>query len=232
MNNRLTSKKINDAVLIGGLVFNDKPLQELCKLFENVQFIDINKFTFTEAKQQVINLIQSAKRQIALIGYSMGGLVALSVYKQLPASIKLILINSSPFFMQDKDWHGISYINYKRLLSKLSKFPLCQFIDHFICMSSFPNISKYCTRLNLVSEYCEINKLTSWLDLILTIDLRKNLNKATQPILIILSEYDCIVPTLNSYNNRYITKTILPNSSHASLNTYKIKQRIESFLSC
>jgi len=74
---------MREYIVIGGFLFNNTPLDFILEKLNNVRFIDINILdkidTLEDILQQVheivLNVPDSSK--ISLIGYSMGGLIAL-----------------------------------------------------------------------------------------------------------------------------------------------------------
>ena len=74
---------MREYIVIGGFLFNNTPLDFILEKLSNVRFVDINILdkidTLEDILQQVheivLNVPDSSK--ISLIGYSMGGLIAL-----------------------------------------------------------------------------------------------------------------------------------------------------------
>ena len=112
-------------LLIGGFGFNDLPLKAISKLFGESMFIDINQFSENYTLLMMANhLIQTQSEYQAdyIVAYSMGGLVLLKAIElsSIRLANKLILLNSTPCFMANKNWQGVSHQDYESLLTRLS----------------------------------------------------------------------------------------------------------------
>jgi pimeloyl-ACP methyl ester carboxylesterase len=228
----LTANQPINAVVIGGLIVNVNPLKQLLGLFSQVKFIDINCLSFEEARQQALSHLNHCENPAVLIGYSLGGLVALSLEQLLAPTVKLILLNALPFFLSEPNWIGIKLANYAKILAKFKQLSLAQFCDHFICLALYPDIPSFNHRLSLVSQYVNTKKINHWLTMLATTDLRQQFNTIQRPTLLILSIADTIVPSSNSLTTLWVRQLTLSNSTHAKLNFLQINPILHEFLAC
>lgn len=219
------------AIVIGGLILNQQPLSEIINIFQDTTFIDINNFSLEEIEQQIIRILNSAIVTPVLIGYSTGGLIALKILPQIQNLIhKLILINSTPCFMQQANWHGITQANFDKLRMKLNTLSLANFKDHFCCLSLFPHTLSSDERSTLLSEASNTAKIYNWLQVISTLDIREFIPKIDTPTLMIYSQLDHLVSNKNEFSNSQITTHTLQNSTHAKLNKSELIEIIMGFI--
>jgi pimeloyl-ACP methyl ester carboxylesterase len=220
-------------LVIGGFVLNNMPIAALTELSTRVNFIDINgfaaPFTLDDITRTVEEIIYSYKEPVILVGYSTGGLVAIRLTTQIPNLVnKIILINSTPCFISQDNWQGISVDNFSRLTKKLHNLPLEQFKHHFSCLAFYPDVYKQLSQWQ--SNLCTKENLANWLDIILTTDLRQELAEISKECLAIYAINDHLVPNTNHLDNQFFTKSTLDDSSHASLNLSTLVNQIKGFI--
>ena len=103
VNNNNNMVNIMDIVLIPGALNTSKLWTQQMSLFQqkSIDFVDVlNSDCIVEMASRYAPI---APKKFTLIGFSMGGYVALELYRQLPDNIeKLILINSAANVMSEK----------------------------------------------------------------------------------------------------------------------------------
>ena len=130
-------------IVIGGFVLNDLAIKPLNLISNRVKFIDINTFeapfNIEVATNKVIKIIKSYEEKVILCGYSTGGLIAIKIANLVPDILsKIILINSTPKFLSDDNWHGIKLDDFSRLEKKLENMSLEQFKQYFSTLAMHP----------------------------------------------------------------------------------------------
>lgn len=213
--------------LIGGLCFNQTPLNCLFKL--NLNFIDINllptPFSLNDMANHVIQQLNPEGNNI-LFGYSTGGLVAIHVASLLPDMVKqIILINSTPKFMQEDNWEGIKSEEYNKMLVKLNNLKLIDFMSYFASFAAYPKKIKSKVYRHFFSK---TNKATllNLMNILHTTDFRPQLQQLQDKTVLINSDYDVLIA-----RNSIATKQIyLPDSTHLEPNEEYLLKTINQVL--
>lgn len=144
-------------------------------------------------------LLPQLPEHFILIGWSMGGLYATRMAIEAPERVlQLINITSSPRFLVDKDWPGVSKEVFNTFYQNLindSRSTLIEFLklqsinDEAINLDQLPSVSG----------------LKSGLETLVTWDLRGHLEHLTQPVCYLFGRLDPIVPVslMNSMQKLY-----------------------------
>lgn len=213
-----------NTILIGGLILDDSPFKDLMSHYTDYQYFDINHTTLEHLQAELIKTINSLDN-VLVIAYSTGGLILLSIYEHIKQkNIKLILINSTPFFMEDTNWAGIKYTDYTNLKNKLNQSNLDTFKQYFSTLSSYPY-----KRHEISSSANSQHYIALWLEFIKNTDLRELISNITTPLLIINSEHDIIAKHNLLITNKYIKSKLLTKSSHSILNNQELINTITEF---
>jgi pimeloyl-ACP methyl ester carboxylesterase len=227
--------KINDPmiIVIGGFVLNDLAIKSLRQISNRVKFIDINTFEapfdINIATNKVIEMIESYEERVLLCGYSTGGLIAIKIANIIPDILsKVILINSTPRFLSDDNWHGIKLDDFSRLEQKLENMSLEQFKQYFSTLAMHPYRDTELSKL--LSETTTKGTLANWLQIIKTTDLKEELADISVEMLAIYAANDHLVPNSNTLGNNLFNKYTLQESSHANLNTTELITKIKEFV--
>ncbi len=220
-------------VVIGGFVLNDLVMKPLNKISNRVKFIDINTFeapfNIEFATNKVIEIINSYEEKVILCGYSVGGLIVIKIANLIPDIInKTILINSTPRFLSDDNWHGIKIEDFSQLEQKLENMSLEQFKQYFSALAMYPYRDNQLSKLQ--SEKSTKATLANWLQIIKITDLISELANVSVAMLAIYAANDHLVPDSNTLGNHLIDKYTLQESSHASLNTVDLISKIKEFI--
>lgn len=214
-------------ILIGGLGFNQSPLNCLFQL--NLDFIDINlfasPFSLDDIAHFVIQHLDAAGNNI-LFGYSTGALAAIRVGILKPDMIgQIVLINATPKFIQEGNWNGIKPDDFKKMLVKLNKLDLTDFMLYFASLAAYPRK----IRSNSYTGFFSNNNKSTLLNLmnILAVtDLRSQLEQLEDKVVIINSDYDVLIAR-NPIKARQI---YLPDSTHLKLNEIELLREISQIL--
>jgi pimeloyl-ACP methyl ester carboxylesterase len=224
------NKKIHQHIIVlGGFLIDIKPvLSPYISNINNVliDFIDINRLAISDNIELILNNLTKQIKlltnltnpiDITIIAYSFGGICAIYCQKLIPNCTKLILINATPKFIEDKYWQGIKENEYNKLIKKLQNMSLENFIPYFIKLAYHP----YPADTNLINYIISINYdkkiLINLLYLMQKVEIINTLKDIKIPTIMIYSKYDILVP-YNNLNNNNITAISIDNSSHLNFN--------------
>jgi pimeloyl-[acyl-carrier protein] methyl ester esterase len=202
-------------LVIGGFVLNAKPLEFITSQLKNYHYIDVNQlppeFTLQSQAQTIISQYVCDKQKIQIIAYSCGGLLALTLLQLAPENIhKLIMLNSTPCFMAQENWQGISNANLQRLRQRLNKQSLTEFADYFTTLAAYPESIDKKDALQWQNLAVNRDTLMTWLELIEQSDLRPIAEKFATRIVWINSATDSLIPNPTQNSNH----KIISNSTH------------------
>lgn len=227
----MNNYKLLNVILVGGLILNQKPLNGIINNFKVNTFIDINGLSISDVENAILMAVRLSNNHAVIVGYSTGGIIALKILPQIENLIyKLILINSTPRFIEDANWEGISQKNFNHLLNKLNNMSLSNFAQHFCNLSLFPEVVSHDKCQLLQSLLISKLNINYWLKIILEMDVRKNLQTISIPIAFIYSANDAIISDKNNINSPLITKYTLNKSTHAELNHLELIKYMSEFI--
>jgi pimeloyl-[acyl-carrier protein] methyl ester esterase len=166
--------------------------------------------------QWVDEIIKILPQNPILLGWSLGGLLAIDIATKIPLS-RLILVATTPKFVQTECWKfGIDADNFRQFSTTL-KLDLTQGLKRFASLQ-VQNKTQL-KKLNLtIEQYPASTKaLNQGLEILLTTDLRVQLRALNLPILVILGDKDTLVPATitqwygqNKINVRLLSSGHLP----------------------
>lgn len=139
------------------------------------------------------------EQRCVLVGWSLGGNIALRLAEKYPQRIKsLVLIASNPHFIATESWAGMQPQVLNQFMSNLQKNPT-QALQRFI---SLQVQGKEDTKSSLIKIKASLQEcalptydvLMSGLYILQTADLRRALKNSKCPVQMILGELDTLVP--------------------------------------
>ena len=215
-------------IIIGGLLINDYPLRGIMEHFPHHRFIDINNNDYNQIKITLQTLTVNKQRQCVLVGYSTGGLIILKLLSETSLNIdKIILLNSTPYFLADGHGQGIKRPDFEKLKLRLIKQPFADFCSYFHQLCFYPQLLP---KQTICTPSATTDTTQYWLDFLQHHDLRNVLAGVTQPTLLLYSELD-VISQVNHFNdNRQLRVRILNDSTHGYPNQTKLLNYITEFL--
>jgi pimeloyl-[acyl-carrier protein] methyl ester esterase len=167
------------------------PLVPQLKRFYQLILVDLPGFGMTpmmdwcEFKEQLSNLLP---KRFALVGWSMGGLYATRFASELPERVSLLFnVATSPYFLADALWPGLSTEVFMSFNNKLAHHP-SETLDEFVQLQL--------NRATLVlpsRKTPSIQALQSGLNILESWDLRSALAHIDIPICFLFGRLDIIV---------------------------------------
>lgn len=160
-------------------------------------------------------LVHSAVSRIShrysLLGWSLGGQIALDLAAAMPASIeRLILVASTPRFAAAPDWpHGMRPVALEKMAAQLRN-DYHRTVDDFLELqvrgsSDGANVLAQLRSALFVHGEAQIAALEAGLDTLGTTDLRAGLPNVRMPTLVIAGQHDRITSPAAS---RFIAQTV------------------------
>jgi pimeloyl-[acyl-carrier protein] methyl ester esterase len=181
-------------------------------------------------------LIKSCPDNAALVGWSLGGLIATLLYLDYPEHFThLILISSTPKFTQADDWIGISEAQAKKQLSAAEK-NILNYQQQFLSLACHPNQSPELTHeLAMHIQQTDSAQLIPYLRFLFDTDTRAAFTTISIPVLQIISDRDRIVTKEQSMQSERLLQhqiNIIPEAGHMLLKTHpsNIAQSIREFI--
>lgn len=149
----------------------------------------------------LVDAVQAAlpPQPCALVGWSLGGNIALRLAEKYPQQIQsLVLIASNPHFLQIKQWPGVetqvlqefAHNLQNNVTATLLRFMSLQLQGMIDMKASFKQVK-------VAMQECEpprIDVLMGGLDILQNVDLRIALQDLSVPVQIILGKLDTLVP--------------------------------------
>ena len=159
-------------------------------------------------------IIKILPKNPILLGWSLGGLLAIHVASQVPTT-KLILVASTPNFVQSDDWpYGIDEDNFRQFSDAL-ELNLSKGLKRFVSLQTQDKTQLKTLNQSIDKFPASTKALNQGLETLLTADLVDEFNQLKMPIEVILGNHDTLVPyrISNCYDKSKI-KTQVLNTGH------------------
>ena len=203
--------------------------------------LPLNPYTFTSVAENIRHKINKYKKKSYIIGYSLGGRVALYCLDLFPQLLKGIILESShPGLKNNKDKQKRYGQDLKLFQQVNSSEELKLFLSQWYCNPIFKNINKHKNYFSMINKktnnnIANLKKSLEYLSLGIQENFWPLLKITNMPILFLSGELDCkysqIGKNLANINQKIIEINI-KNTSHNTHFTHPEKyiSEIESFL--
>lgn len=184
---------------------------ELINVCDYLVSSDFNKIT-----KQIVKLIPN---NVNLIGWSLGGQVALSIAAKYPNKIKkLITISTNPKFIAQDDWPGMYKETFADFYHRFVNEPV-ETVNYFfrLQLMGIKNLKRFIAQLPQVKNI-NVDKLKHGLQILQKIDLRNLIQDISVPNLHIYGKRDRLVPHQISAHIK--NAKIIANASHMPFFTH------------
>jgi len=211
-----------DLVLLHGWGFNSELFNDLIDQYKNqyrITKIDLPGHGRSNDVEGGINewcdeIIKKLPNNPILLGWSLGGLLAIKIATKIKIS-KLILVASTPKFVQSESWpYGIDEHNFRQFSDSL-QLNLSKGLKRFVSLQTQDK-----TRLRALNQSIDefpasTTALNQGLGIILTTDLVNEFKQLDIPTKVILGDHDTLVPQQisNWYDKANIKMQVL-NTGH------------------
>jgi len=174
---------------------------------------------------------QCPKTPFTLIGWSLGGMLAIRLAQQYPECIRqLVLFNSTPLFCQHASWrhgskpewlHHIQHAVQHHDMNMMNRFFALMFHQTNISRRTYQHIARHAVDKQHPPSP---NALLHGLNILEQWDLREVLTQITQPTLLIHGEQDAVIPVeASQYMAQHLphaTHHIIAGAGHAPFLTH------------
>ncbi|MDB3870075.1 alpha/beta fold hydrolase [Candidatus Thioglobus sp.] len=149
-----------------------------------------------------------------LLGWSLGGLLAINIARQVQIS-KLILIASSPNFIQNDDWKfGIDAANFNQFSNAL-QLNLSKGLKRFISLQTKDKSQIKQLGSSIDTFPASTTALNQGLEILLNTDLTEQFLALDIDIKVILGRKDTLVPSaVSSWYESQSIDTVILNTGH------------------
>lgn len=217
-----------DLILLHGFAMNApflRPLAEKLSAHYRVHLFDLPGFGNNQEHALsshpapiAEHLIQHLPEHAIWLGWSLGGLIASWIAIHYPSHVRaLVNLASTPYFIAEPNWPGIQINAFVDFLKQL-KMNYAQAIQRFLFLQLEQKTAQRTTVRQLKQSIPPLLKVTldASFQLMINIDLRKQLSSLARPCLYLLGEKDQLIPVeIASYLSGPPMKTvILPEAGH------------------
>jgi len=202
----MIKKELMELVLIHGWGFDNRIWKKFILHLEDqwrVTCVDLpgygarGKLAQADIDQIVSNIESDVPENAVLFAWSLGGLIAMKLAQSRNDIKALVLVASSPCFLNKLDWqHGVEPADFDQLLSQLSedKIKTLQTFAGLVTMGEVhPRQTLNELNEHLVRGVPDQETLMSGLEILRDEDLRQTMKKQICPIGLIFGENDILV---------------------------------------
>lgn len=172
---------------------------------------DIHEFHEPTLSQIAEVILAQVPPQAIWLGWSLGGLIAQWVAIHYPHRVKaLISVSSSPRFLEEPNWPGMSVEYFETFRRKLKQNVKKNMME-FVMLNTYPNHNKqnilFLREVLFSVPLPNLKTLEYSLEILKITDLRSIISKIKCPNLYLFGENDCLVNMKNAFQ----IKKMIPN---------------------
>jgi len=211
-----------DLVLLHGWGFNSELFNDLIKQYKGqyrITAVDLPGHGRSNDIDGGLDkwcdeIIKTLPKNPILLGWSLGGLLAIKIATKIAIS-KLILVASTPNFIQANDWpYGIDE-NHFRQFSDALELNLSKGLKRFVSLQTQDKSQLKALNQSIDKFPASAKALNQGLEILLTTDLVDELNQLKIPIEVILGNHDTLVPyRISNWYDKAKIKTQVLNAGH------------------
>jgi len=211
-----------DLVLLHGWGFNSELFNDLIDRYKNqyrITMIDLPGHGQSDDVNGGLDewcdeIIKNLPDNPILLGWSLGGLLAINIATKIKIS-KLILVASTPKFVQSEDWpYGIDENNFRQFSDAL-QLNLSKGLKRFVSLQTQDKVQLKALNQTIDKFPASTKALNQGLEILLTADLVDEFNQLKMPIEVILGNHDTLVPyRISNWYDKSKIKTQVLNTGH------------------
>jgi len=139
---------VSSVIFLPGLGFKANIWSDIAVHFSNSKCVDLPQITNPDIEMLINKLVQQIPNNSIIVGWSLGGLISLFLYKYFPQKCsKIIMVCSSAKFLEAENWSGIKPDYDLRNFIKLVQYPCRNIAIRQSINESFEGICPYYLRL-------------------------------------------------------------------------------------
>ena len=205
---------------ISGWGFKSSLFKESSLYLRESLLIDLPNIEELTLERVACNLSYLIPDDTIVIGWSFGGLVGILLAAKFPKKVKkLVLLSSSPRFIQRGEWSGISLAEANKFIS-LAKRSFADLFNYFLALVNYPNRTVYYKRLlikNSLNFFEHHDVLLKYLKILFGSDVREAYKRIKIPLFHVFGEQDPIIQlnpeALYDLNPQAVIH-VIPESGH------------------
>ena len=211
-----------DLVLLHGWGFNSELFNDLIDRYKNqyrITMIDLPGHGRSDDVNGGLDewcdeIIKNLPDNPILLGWSLGGLLAINIATKIKIS-KLILVASTPKFVQSEDWpYGIDENNFRQFSDAL-QLNLSKGLKRFVSLQTQDKAQLKALNQSIDKFPASTKALNQGLEILLTTDLVDEFNQLKMSIEVILGNHDTLVPyRISNWYDKAKIKTQVLNTGH------------------
>jgi len=211
-----------DLVLLHGWGFNSELFNDLIKQYKGqyrITMVDLPGHGRSNDIDGGLDkwcdeIIKTLPKNPILLGWSLGGLLAIKIATKIAIS-KLILVASTPNFIQANDWpYGIDDNNFRQFSDTL-EINLSKGLKRFVSLQTQDKDQLKTLNQSIDKFPASAKALNQGLEILLNTDLVDELNQLKIPIEVILGNHDTLVPyRISNWYDKAKIKTQVLNAGH------------------
>jgi carboxylesterase BioH (pimeloyl-CoA synthesis) len=211
-----------DLVLLHGWGFNSELFNDLIDQYKNqyrITKIDLPGHGRSDNVDGGLNewcneIIKILPNNPILLGWSLGGLLAIKIATQIKIS-ELILVASTPNFVQNSDWkYGINEDNFLQFSDTL-ELNLSKGLKRFVGLQTQDKVQLKMLNQSIDEFPATTIALNQGLEILLTTDLLDEFSQLQIPIKVALGDHDTLVPyRISNWYDKAKIKTQVLNTGH------------------
>lgn len=196
-----TLGKGQDLILLPGFGFQSGVWRKIAERLSSkyrISLVDIAGYEYDTLDTIGQQLLEGLPKNAIWMGWSFGGLIAAWVAIQFPKAMnKLVMVTSTPKFVSDTQWPGISEVELKSFGKQLlynQEKTLMRFLMLQCCNNDYAKKSIKVLKKMLLHQVYNKTTLLKNLNILSETDLRADFYKIICPVLLVLGELDAVVP--------------------------------------
>jgi len=203
-------------ILLPGLGYRSSVLTAMQSLLTPypTQCVDLPVIDRPFAIDHQTALVSQLRKGSILIGWSLGGLVAIELCKNFPGHFsKLVLLASSPKFIATDNWPGIDAVNFENFAASIHQNS-SQTFDMFQKLVCFPTASIKLKHYLSGHTSTHHDSILYYVNYLIRRDLRTSFASLTQPAIAIAGDQDAVLQASP------VTTHIIQGAGHALFHTH------------
>ncbi len=217
-----------DLIFLTGWGFHRGIWSAWMERYPDALFLDITDCSAPNIDGMTDVLNQRCKGPVQLVGWSLGGLMAIRFADRFPEKVtRLVLVGVTPKFIATPGWVGMSATQFQQLMSMAEQQGDRLLSRRFLQWVNYPNthqdIRQYLKEALWTISHHQGHAMTM-LHLLATIDMREAYQRLKMPVTHVLGAEDAVTSVEGAALtalNPSIQLSIIPGAGHALFITHQ-----------